>query len=316
MSLLLGFLSLGATREVEVKWNEIEGAKKYEVELFKLVQGKASPLAHYISDEISWKTELPSGNYQFRVRAIDDLGNEGEWGEFLPLQVQNILFHEKAWQSRIWVKQINWKYEGEFQEKSILNQEDRFKGQSYRFDFNHLFNNLKGRFGLAAEISNLTSRSFNDLFTYQVEMYWGWLEGRKGRWSWGVKTGIVFDSYPFIARDVTNKLEKERVELVSLSIRPDFRYLINKRWFVKPVLNGIIHGMDRGGSSKRKFHTNFSYEAGALLGYRITRFSMFQFGYVMQNFDLFRGSSDPIFDGENSVDLSGGSILFSSVIGF
>lgn len=89
MFLIFGInLSLSAAesafkREVELSWDEVPGAKSYELEIKKVQKGKAGEVAIPLVkiDKTSWKGNLPPGTYTLRLRTYDDRGVAGAWSD-------------------------------------------------------------------------------------------------------------------------------------------------------------------------------------------------------------------------------------------
>jgi hypothetical protein len=92
----LGFLILcfsfslfaDVSRWIDMEWEEVPGAKGYEVELFQDVKGTKLTRGKFKLDESRWSHAVSPGQYSLRIRSLDPRGVPGEWSDYVPLKVR------------------------------------------------------------------------------------------------------------------------------------------------------------------------------------------------------------------------------------
>jgi hypothetical protein len=99
MRLLVGFVFLllhnlqfawasDDMRQVDLSWDDIPGAKSYELELFMMREKKEVSVGKYATQMTQWSSKVKPGKYSIRLRALDARGVPGEWSETFPLKVK------------------------------------------------------------------------------------------------------------------------------------------------------------------------------------------------------------------------------------
>lgn len=68
-------------RNVEFEWEQVEGAKSYEVELTPMLNEKVGKTQKYKTKEGAWSGPLTPGIYKMRMRANDQRGVPGVWSD-------------------------------------------------------------------------------------------------------------------------------------------------------------------------------------------------------------------------------------------
>jgi len=68
-----------AKREIELNWEDVEGAKSYELEIKSLRAGGATK--NFNVEKATWEGDMVPGRYQMRVRAKDRRGVATPWSE-------------------------------------------------------------------------------------------------------------------------------------------------------------------------------------------------------------------------------------------
>lgn len=304
-------------REVVIEWDKIDGAYKYEVDLY---QGKSEDalkmqVGRYVSEVTEWKTILNPGNYFFRVRSVAQDGTEGTWGKWNQLVIYGETFRDKTWHTRIDAVALNYHYKSDYFEQNT-EVKDSMTGFGYRFDVGRLFPSLTSRLGLFAQINKLGSSKIGSNYMYNAGLYVQWLEMAKGRWNFAIRDSLYLDSLPFI-ENISGVYSKKNAQSLAFTFEPQISFFLNPRWYIKPVTSVYAHIIDRSNSSKRKIAPTYSYRVGALFGYRITRFSMVEFGYTYDSFNLNKTAlTNSAGKDYNKLNLSGGSIVLAAIIGF
>lgn len=87
--LILSFsASAQVSRWIDMEWEEVPGAKGYEVELFQEVKGSKLTRGKFKLDESRWSHAVSPGQYSLRIRSLDPRGVPGEWSDYVPLKVR------------------------------------------------------------------------------------------------------------------------------------------------------------------------------------------------------------------------------------
>lgn len=73
--------------EVEVQWEPLPQAQGYELEFQSLEKKDEKPLM-FVTQEHKLKTQMPPGEYQFRIRSIDKENERGDWSESIKVVVK------------------------------------------------------------------------------------------------------------------------------------------------------------------------------------------------------------------------------------
>ena len=70
-------------RDVELSWDQVPGAKSYELEIKKIEKGRSGEIAIPLvkTEKTLWKGNLPPGKYTLRLRTYDDRGVAGAWSD-------------------------------------------------------------------------------------------------------------------------------------------------------------------------------------------------------------------------------------------
>lgn len=76
------------SRWIDMEWEEVPGAKGYEVELFQEVKGQKLTRGKFKLDESRWSHAVTPGQYSLRIRSLDPRGVPGEWSDYVPLKVR------------------------------------------------------------------------------------------------------------------------------------------------------------------------------------------------------------------------------------
>jgi len=76
------------SRAIVMEWEKIKGRAGYELELVRLTKAGREAPQLFTSEEANWKQELAVGNYEIRLRTIDDRGVPGDWGAASPYIVK------------------------------------------------------------------------------------------------------------------------------------------------------------------------------------------------------------------------------------
>ncbi len=74
-------------RNVEVEWEAVEGATKYEVQILRKEEKKGKPLRFKTKDP-SWSATIKPGDYLMSIRSFDDREVPGEWSPESELTVK------------------------------------------------------------------------------------------------------------------------------------------------------------------------------------------------------------------------------------
>lgn len=91
--LALSFLPLTAEaqtrarRNVEVEWDEVEGATAYEVQIVRK-EGKDKKPTRYKMQTAKWSANVKPGFYNMQIRSYDDRGVPGDWSPASELHVR------------------------------------------------------------------------------------------------------------------------------------------------------------------------------------------------------------------------------------
>lgn len=76
------------SRWIDMEWDEVPGARGYEVELFQEENGKKLSRGKYKLDESRWSHAVTPGQYSLRIRSLDPRGVPGEWSDYVPLKIR------------------------------------------------------------------------------------------------------------------------------------------------------------------------------------------------------------------------------------
>jgi hypothetical protein len=74
-------------RNLELQWEQVEGATLYEIELQRKDQDKSKPM-RIKTKEPQWTAGIKAGNYTMRMRSYDRRGVPGEWSPLADLKVR------------------------------------------------------------------------------------------------------------------------------------------------------------------------------------------------------------------------------------
>ena len=77
------------SRWIDLEWDEVEGAKGYDINLSELIDDKEYPRGTFHSDIPHWSKEENPGKYLLRIRARDNRNAPGSWGEPITFNVKN-----------------------------------------------------------------------------------------------------------------------------------------------------------------------------------------------------------------------------------
>lgn len=77
------------SRVVDLEWEPVEDAMKYEVQFSRLIKDKQrKEPVNYFVEESSWKGRLMFGLYKMRLRSYDDRGIPGDWTDEVDLVIK------------------------------------------------------------------------------------------------------------------------------------------------------------------------------------------------------------------------------------
>ncbi len=75
-------------RWIDIEWDEVPGARGYDIELFEVIDQKDYTRGLFHTDKPHWAKEAPAGKYTVKIRALDNRRVPGPWGESLPIMVK------------------------------------------------------------------------------------------------------------------------------------------------------------------------------------------------------------------------------------
>lgn len=73
---------------LSLEWDAIDGAQKYEIEVFKVQKNGNKKLKSFFNKKPKWKARLKPGKYKLRLRTFDNRNVPGEWGDYIDLAVK------------------------------------------------------------------------------------------------------------------------------------------------------------------------------------------------------------------------------------
>jgi hypothetical protein len=73
---------------IDLEWEAVQNSKGYDLELTEIIDQKKYPRGVFHSDTPNWSKEVPPGNYELRIRALDARKVPGQWGETIPVTVK------------------------------------------------------------------------------------------------------------------------------------------------------------------------------------------------------------------------------------
>ena len=76
------------SRWIDLDWDEVPGAKGYDVELFEVIDQKNFSRGVFHTETPHWAKESNPGKYNIKMRALDSRKVPGPWGEALPFVVR------------------------------------------------------------------------------------------------------------------------------------------------------------------------------------------------------------------------------------
>lgn len=77
-----------SNRWIELDWDEIPGAKGYDVELFEIIDQKEFSRGLFHTETPNWAKESNPGKYNVKMRALDSRKVPGPWGVAIPIVVK------------------------------------------------------------------------------------------------------------------------------------------------------------------------------------------------------------------------------------
>ncbi|MCB9092204.1 MAG: hypothetical protein H6621_00615 [Halobacteriovoraceae bacterium] len=80
-------LQAQASKWIDLSWDEVEGAKFYEIEINNIRKGKRFPIGVFQSDNATYKKKVKPGLYQLRIRTVDSRGVPGGWSDYMKFTV-------------------------------------------------------------------------------------------------------------------------------------------------------------------------------------------------------------------------------------
>ncbi|MGZ3789981.1 MAG: hypothetical protein ACXVLQ_15700 [Bacteriovorax sp.] len=76
------------TRWIDLEWDEVQGAKGYDIELFEVIDNKEYSRGSFHTESPHWSKETKPGNYNVKIRALDSRKVPGAWGEPIPVVIK------------------------------------------------------------------------------------------------------------------------------------------------------------------------------------------------------------------------------------
>lgn len=74
-------MSSVSAKIIQLNWDKVEGATKYELKLFKVKGSVKKEIKLYQSVDTNWSEELKAGFYAYQIRTLDYRNVPGEWSE-------------------------------------------------------------------------------------------------------------------------------------------------------------------------------------------------------------------------------------------
>ncbi|MDD4976538.1 MAG: hypothetical protein PHY93_19435, partial [Bacteriovorax sp.] len=76
------------TRWIDLEWDEVPGAKGYDIELSEVIDQKEFSRGLFHTDTPHWAKEANPGKYNVKIRALDNRKVPGPWGETIPVVIR------------------------------------------------------------------------------------------------------------------------------------------------------------------------------------------------------------------------------------
>jgi hypothetical protein len=88
MSSINCFAETKSSRWIDLEWDEVEGSKGYDIELFEVLDKKEFSRGIFHTETPHWSKETIPGRYNVKIRAIDQRKVPGAWGEPIPVTIK------------------------------------------------------------------------------------------------------------------------------------------------------------------------------------------------------------------------------------
>lgn len=76
------------SRWIDIEWEEVPGAKGYDIELFEVIDQKEFSRGVFHTNDPHWAKEANPGKYNIKMRALDNRKVPGPWGEAIPFVIK------------------------------------------------------------------------------------------------------------------------------------------------------------------------------------------------------------------------------------